>query len=163
MPYNKPCNLMYFLNKITLLMEYKYDLSYKIINEGPELIMKHTNYILIHKVKELFLSRIYEILFEIFEDIKYIKKESFLFGNDLLIELCKRFLYYINDYRKIFKIKCGVCEKVIKYNLNEKCFFPPYYKIYRNRDTKKNIGDNIKLFYHEECYKKFNLKVNDLY
>lgn len=155
MPYNKPCNLMFFLEKITLLIEYKYDLSYTKINEGPGLIMKYTNYILIKKIQQLFESRIYEILLDIFEDTKYIKNRNFLFENDLLIELCKRFLYYINDYRQIFKTKCGVCEKIIKYSLNEKCFFPPYYKIYRSRDIKKNKEDNIKLFYHEECYKKF--------
>lgn len=120
---------------------------------------KNKKFLLIDKMEKLIQKRIFQINKSISKDINNIKKED-NFLKEYLVEFCKRFIYYIHDYNRLFKTKCGICENIVKYSINEKCFFPPYYKIYRERsmrDFYKNNEDKIKLFYHEECLRKINL------
>ena len=100
-----------------------------------------------------FESKIYSILKSITEEKKSIDIEK-----SIMIEFCKRFIYYIHDYNNLFNTKCGICNKIVKYSINEKCFYPPYIKIYKERDSIKiNNEENIKYFYHEVCYKNMCL------
>lgn len=81
-------------------------------------------------------------------------------GKEILIELCKRFIYFIHDFKNLFKVKCSMCGKNAKYSKENKCFFPPYYKIYLDRDIIHYInnveGSPVNLFYHKECFKKLD-------
>ena len=97
---------------------------------------------------------IFEEMIKRIEQIKQIKHNNNL-ENDIIIALFKRFIYYISDYHYLFRIKCTVCCKNVKYSLQEKCFFPPFYKRYIiedfNNKDKKKTEENC--FYHEECFR----------
>ena len=166
-PYNKKFNAFNFLYKIILFMKFKYDYPddpYKrkkekeLINisdyeSKKRKILKNKNFFLINKISNYFESKIYSILKSITEEKKSIDIEK-----SIIIEFCKRFIYYIHDYNNIFNTKCGICNKIVKYSINEKCFYPPYIKIYKERDSIKiNNEENIKYFYHDVCYKNMCL------
>ena len=160
-PVQKDINTLFLYNKIKVSFKFKYCIEDGLESQNSldknrkyELNdIKEKKFLLIEKIKKLFEERIYQINQAIYEEARNILKKSYL---NLLIEFCKRFIYYIYDYNKLFKTKCSVCEKVVKYSVKEKCFFPPYYKIYRERNNKIN-EDNLKLFYHEECFRKIAL------
>ena len=98
------------------------------------------------------------------------KKQNMLYNNpnnppvkmdkEFLVEFLKKLVNYLYDYDRIFKIKCDFCGKLTKYSLAEKYFFPPYYKMYKEREmplssNNKNLIEVEKnLFYHEDCFKK---------
>jgi len=166
-PYNKKFNAFNFLYKIILFIKFKYyfpDDPYKrkkekeLINisdyeSKKRKILKNKNFFLINKMNNYFESKIYSILKSITEEKKSIDIEK-----SIIIEFCKRFIYYIHDYNNLFNTKCGICNKIVKYSINEKCFYPPYIKIYKERDSIKiNNEENIKYFYHDVCYKNMCL------
>lgn len=169
MPYEKLFNHYYFCNKIKISIKSKYSGynkdSFKSIKKNYKLNIKKNfkNLLLIKKIKNLFETRIYLIIISIINEKKLkikvtsdlIEKRNDFFGEDVLIELCKRFINYIYDYNKLFKTKCAVCNKIVKYSLTEKCFLPPYLKIYKEVFNLKNsLEENINSFFHEECFKK---------
>jgi hypothetical protein len=169
-PNIKYFNSLIFFDKIKVIVKLKYDISddteypYEIYNNGKIYEVnekKIKKFLLIDKIQNLIQNRICQINQAIFEDTKSIKSDNMGKSNlNHLIEFCKRFLYYIHDYTKLYETKCAVCQKIVKYSINEKCFFPPYYKIYRDRtfiDIGKNSEDNGKLFCHEECLRKIAL------
>ena len=160
-------NKSIFYNKIKVNLNFKYDNEDN--PESPHTIksgkffekndIKIKKYILIEKIKKLMNDKVYQINKTLFkeESMNILKSDnSGTISLDHLIEFCKRFIYYIHDYSQLFTSKCGVCEKVVKFFVKEKSFLPPYYKIYRERNNKDN-EDNLKLFYHEECYRKIAL------
>lgn len=114
-----------------------------------------------------------------YSDYKFYKKLTKIFNNKfkeiLINEISKIngkislykafiiFLDYVNDYNKIFKIKCQKCKNKIKYNSYENFFSLPCYK-YLNLDKNYinklidnienenfNNENNIFGFFHEEC------------
>ena len=120
---------------------------------------KKRKFFLTEKLSKLFLDRIFSIIKKIFKE----KKNKGERKDAFLKEICNKFLDYIYDYDNLFKIKCRACNKIVKYSLQEKCFYPPYYKIYEeidNNDKANKIG-NKSLFYHEECFRK-NFQSNPL-
>ena len=160
-------NISIFYSKIKVNLNFKYDNEdipeTPYTNKTRKLFekndIKEKRYILIEKIKKLMNDRVYQINKAIFEEEKSNILKSDISGEislNHLIEFCKRFIYYIHEYSQLFTTKCGVCEKVVKYSIKEKSFLPPYYKIYRERNNKNN-EDNLKLFYHEECFRKIAL------
>ena len=87
-----------------------------------------------------------------------------IFDNDFLINILILFADYLNNYNLIFKTSCDLCGKKAKYSNNEKCFFPPYCKIFFEKEffalnnKMKFIGKNSPKFFHEDCFQKINLK-----
>ena len=78
---------------------------------------------------------------------------------EFLVEFLKKLVNYLYDYDKIFKIKCDFCGKLTKYSLVEKYFFPPYYKMYKEKEMPLSQNNKIievekNYFYHEDCFKK---------
>lgn len=160
-------NISIFYNKIKVNLKFKYD--NKDIPEAPytnktgkffeKNDIKEKKYILIEKIKKLMNDRVCQINKAIFKEESMNILKSDISGKislNHLIEFCKRFIYYIHEYSQLFTTKCGACEKIVKYSVKEKSFLPPYYKIYRERNNKNN-EDNLKLFYHEECFRKIAL------
>lgn len=163
-PINKEYNAMNFSNQIIILINYinnNKDEFY--INNNPidksEIILKKClkckNFFLLEKLRNLFEMKIYYILKEI-----TFEKNNLIVGYETLIECCKRFILYIYDYNQLFKTRCGICEKIVKYSFNDKNFYPPYIKIYNEKEfviNDKNKYKDAKLFYHEECFKKLDI------
>lgn len=116
--------------------------------------LKYKNKYLLTKIRILFYERIVFIIKNIMEEID--KDNRKIVGNTL-IEFCKRFIYFIRDYNNLFKTKCEICQKIAKYSFTEKCFYPPYIKIYEERNLNSNNISKSNLFYHEECYRRINL------
>ena len=167
-PFNKQYNVYNYLYKIYFLIRFKYYLSddpyhynkskeVGLINKldmelnKTKQLLKSKNYFLFNKMNNFLVAKIYVIIKTILDE-----KKKIIVEKDVIIELCKRFIYYIYDYNNIFKTKCGICNKIVKYSLSEKCFYPPYIKIYKERDNfiNKINNEETKLFYHEECYKR---------
>lgn len=81
----------------------------------------------------------------------------------LLMELIKSYIDFVQNYNEMFKVECGICHKKSKYSFDEKCFFPPYYKvllkIIKKYDSQirfinyENNKDDLS-FTHEECFRK---------
>lgn len=147
------------LNKEFNFNIYKYALyvkdEYKIFSKYDSILFK--------KIKMLFNERITSFLNLIYEDkkrklLQNLNNSPIFFDEDSLKELLKKFINYISDYNNIYKTKCSFCENIIKYSLIEKCFFPPFYKVYREKENiqqNKIINENdINLFFHEECFRK---------
>ena len=121
-------------------------------------IEQYKNNYLLNKFKHLIENRIKSIIKFIFEENE--NSKLVILKSNFLIEFCKRFIYYIHDYNNLFKAKCVICQKIAKYSFSEKCFYPPYIKIYKERNIfniKNNNICNENLFYHEECIRKINL------
>ena len=137
-------------------------LNIKILEIKKDFIKKEQlkdNYLLI-KFKRLIENRIKSIIKIIFKESENDKTKIVILNKIILIEFCKRFIYYIHDYNDLFKKKCAICQKICKYSFTEKCFYPPYIKIYKERNIFNYINnnvDNANLFYHEECIRKINL------
>ena len=150
-PFHKKFNYKNFKITVNVLGK-KYDENYQKI-------------LLYKKLSNLFEIRIYSFFDIIYEEKKNIykleKKElDKMYNNEYLIEILKIFVDYINNYDKIFKIKCNICNKLVKYSYNEKCFLPPYYKLYTYKEKLnymiKDKTKTLNLFVHEECFKKNN-------
>lgn len=60
------------------------------------------------------------------------------------------FLKIISYYSNLFKQECGLCNKILKFNLIDKLFYPPL--IYYNEYSHNNILNEKIIFFHEDCY-----------
>jgi hypothetical protein len=163
-PFNKFFNLINFYNKFIFTIKKIDPYSFqKENNNYPKKLLKiddFENLLLIKYIKDLYKTTSYIIIKMIIMKIKEEEKRIPLVGKEVLIEFCKRFIYYIRDYDNLFTIKCSLCGKSAKFSLKEKCFFPPYYKIYREKEEidiiNKETRNPINLFYHVECFKKLD-------
>mgnify|MGYP006873080114 CR=1 FL=1 len=165
MPFNKLFNLYNFYNKIFFTI--KKNTSLYSFQKGnikyPEKLLKNDsfeNLLLIKYIRNLYLEKSYIIIkMIIMQSPKEESRKTFV-GKDVLIEFCKRFIYYIHDYNKLFTAKCSICGNSAKFSLKEKCFFPPFYKIYKEKELIDSInnskGNSINLFSHAECLKKWD-------
>ena len=130
--------------------EFNYYNSYK---------YKSSNLFLYQKIKVLFTNRINSLLKIINEEKR--RKIKHINNNEFLNEVLPRFMDYVKDYDNLFKIKCDICTYNLKYSITDKCFYPPYYKLYLSEDI---ISSKLKrkekipnLFIHEECFRKIGL------
>ena len=159
---------------ISLHYEKEFSHSYKInhlsvnnidLFEPKSIISKS---LLFKKIAKLLENRFLHMLNFVYDEKR--KKQSMLFNNpnssivkvdkEFLIEFLKKLVNYLYDYDKIFKIKCDFCGKLTNYSSVEKYFFPPYYKIYKEKEmppsqnNKTAIEIEKNLFYHEDCFRK---------
>ena len=169
MPFNKIFNSQNFYNKIDFSLE-RNIYAFHIENNTPEISEniprkgKYENLLLIKHIREVFLNLSYMLINKITNEknqfVNQLNPIPQVVGKDVLIEFCKRFIYFIHDYNNIFKVKCPICGKSSKYSTSNKCFFPPYYKLYKEREAINYInnigGTPNNLFYHKECYKKLD-------
>ena len=168
-PLNKEYNLTNYYDKIIFLINFNYDkpdnlfienrlnqeeLYHKLEKKSYNKNLLKNNYILLKKIKKLLEFRIYSIIKKIIDETKLFRKNN-IFDDFILIEFCKRFIFYIHDYNQLFKTKCQICEKIVKYSAKEKCFFPPYMKVYKEKEY--IFFKNENLFYHEECFRRIAL------
>ena len=169
MPFNKTFNYQNYFNKIKFSLErnintFQIENIISDISEDAPKKEKYENLLLIKHLKEEFSNLSYLLIGKIVnQHIQFSNQLNLnpqVVGKDTLIEFCKRFIYFIHDFNNIFKIKCSICGKSAKYSTTNKCFFPPYYKLYKERDPINYIsnseGSPINLFYHKECYKKLD-------
>ena len=169
MPFNKTFNYQNYFNKIKFSLErnintFQIENIISDISEDATKKEKYENLLLIKHLKEEFSNLSYLLIGKIVnQNIQFSNQLNLnpqVVGKDTLIEFCKRFIYFIHDFNNIFKIKCSICGKSAKYSTTNKCFFPPYYKLYKERDPINYIsnseGSPINLFYHKECYKKLD-------
>lgn len=169
MPFNKTFNYQNYFNKIKFSLErnintLQIENIISDISEDAPKKEKYENLLLIKHLKEEFSNLSYLLIGKIVnQNIQFSNQLNLnpqVVGKDTLIEFCKRFIYFIHDFNNIFKIKCSICGKSAKYSTTNKCFFPPYYKLYKERDPINYIsnseGSPINLFYHKECYKKLD-------
>ena len=169
MPFNKTFNYQNYFNKIKFSLErnintFQIENIISDISEDATKKEKYENLLLIKHLKEEFSNLSYLLIGKIVnQNIQFSNQLNLnpqVVGKDTLIEFCKRFIYFIHDFNNIFKIKCSICGKSAKYSTTNKCFFPPYYKLYKERDPINYIsnseGSPINLFYHKECYKRLD-------
>lgn len=169
LPFNKIFNYQNYLNKINFSLKrnintFQIESNIPDISENAPKKEKYENLLLINHIKEEFSNLSYLIIGKIVNQHNQFTNQLNIIpqfvGKDTLIEFCKRFIYFIHDYNNIFKIKCSICGKSAKYSTKNKCFFPPYYKLYKERDSINYISNSegapINLFYHKECYKKLD-------
>ena len=150
--------IAFYLNKEVGYNNYKFNFTFK-----EEYKRQTSNDFILHKkIKVLFYERILCILNMIYEEKRRtnIKNNNVIFDDEYFKDFFKRFLHYIYDYHMITKIKCSLCQTTAKYSYVEKCFLPPFYKLYKEKENLppglKNISNDNenKLFFHEECFKK---------
>lgn len=176
-PIPKMANININIDPLYLLISFHYEREYShayrpnlVVNniclfEPKNIISKS---VLLQKITVLLENRI-RLLFNFVYDEK--RKRQNMYNNpnnssvkmdkEFLVEFLKKLVNYLYDYDKIFKIKCDFCGKSTKYSLAEKYFFPPYYKMYKEREmplsqSNKLIEVEKNLFYHEECFKKMS-------
>ena len=161
-----PFNKKYDLKKFTFFLLIfgnegnEYELNYRYFNSDK----KNTKKLLLYKkIESLFKKRIVSIAEIVLKEKRMennnININTGITNNEYLIDILQKFMDYTSDYYKLFKIKCNLCQKNVKYSYIEKCFYPPYYKIYSEREI-SNLRNNEKtenLFVHEECFKKMAL------
>lgn len=161
---------MYFLISLPFEREYSHTFRPNVsVNNlylfEPKSVISKT--ILFQKIKNMLIHRIHPLL-----NLVYEKKKSMLYNNpnstsikmdkDFLVEFSKKLVNYLFDYDRIFKIKCDYCGKLAKYSLYENYFFPPYFKMYKEKEiplpqnNKVPIDFEKNLFYHEDCFKKIS-------
>lgn len=155
-----PINIFigFYLNKELIYNNYKFVFTLREEYKRPT----NNDFILHKKIKILFYERIISILNMIYEEKRRlnINNTIIIFDEEYSKEFLKRFIHYINDYYLINKIKCSLCQTTAKYSYVEKCFLPPFYKLYKEKENlppglKSNNNDSeSKLFFHEECFKK---------
>ena len=151
--------LSFNLNKELIYNNHKFSISLK-----DEYDLSHSDLILFKKVKCLLYERITSILNLIYEEKR--RKMSngnnnniILFEEEILKEFLIKFLNYIYDFNIINKTKCHLCQNIVKFSSSEKCFLPPFYKAYKEKES-LSINSKIenenehKLFYHEDCFRK---------
>ena len=176
-PISKMANINVNIGPLNLLIAVQFEREYS-HSYRPNLLVNNINLfepksiisksLLFHKISNLLENRFRPMLTFVFEEKR--KKQNMIYNNpnnpsvkmdkDFLVEFLKKLVNYLYDYDRIFKIKCDFCGKLTKYSLAEKYFFPPYYKIYKEREipsssNNKNLIEVEKnLFYHEDCFKK---------
>ena len=164
-PFQKEFKMENFINKINIFVNFKYgETEINYLHKKKELKEfykknehKIINFILIKKIQMLLENIVYSIIQKMIIIANELKIQ--IFEEDALIEFCQKFIYYIHDFDNIFKTKCGICQKIIKYSFQEKCFYPPYFKLYKERGNfiSKNNNEENNFFYHEECLRRIEL------
>jgi hypothetical protein len=156
---NFPFNIIisFNLNKELIYNSNKFSLSLKDEYDSPS----HSDLLLFKKVKCLLYERIISILNLIYEEKRRKMNNSnnlILFDEEILKEFLIKFINYIYDFNMINKIECHLCKNIVKFSSSEKCFLPPFYKAYKEKEAitnSKNENENEpKLFYHEDCFRK---------
>ena len=152
--------LSFNLNKELVYNNHKFSISLKDEYDSPS----HSDLILFKKVKCLLYERIKSILNLIYEEKRRKMNNTnnnniILFDEEILKDFIIRFINYIYDFNIINKTKCYLCQNIVKFSENEKCFLPPFYKAYKEKEAllmnSKNENENEpKLFYHEDCFRK---------
>ena len=116
--------------------------------------------ILLDKIKTLFENRIEFILNLFFDEKKVNPQKAIVFSPQNILDFIKFFLNYIYNYNNLMKKKCAICNKISKYSFVEKCFFPPYYKLFKiykiPNDINFEFNEKENLFYHEDCFKRIS-------
>ena len=167
LPFDKNCCLNNFVFKVVIIGKEEYE--NQSIFEEFEYDKKNKKLLLFQKIKNLFELRIISLIQIINEEYKrdnpYNKNNnnSLIYTNEYLIKIAIRFIDYIYDYYRLFKVKCDICGNNAKYNSIERCFFPPYYKLFTNNENIlsnkiKNKEKIQNIYVHEECFKKNGLK-----
>ena len=110
--------------------------------------------ILVEKLKILIDNRISSILSLIFDEKKISNQKVIIFTEHTLVDFIINLLNYLYNFNNIFMNKCALCNHISKYSYIEKCFFPPYYKLYKI--NKFGINETENLFYHEDCFKRMS-------
>lgn len=159
LPFNQIFHLDYFPFEIEVLGKYKF------IEQKFEINKNIKKIVLYKKIKELFEDRIKSLFRLNYDELRSFNKwDSKFYDNNFLIDILIRFADYLNNYHMIFKTNCNLCCKKLRYSNNEKCFFPPYYKMFWNKEFyippqfKYNDKNNIPIFFHEDCFKKIGFK-----
>lgn len=153
-----PLNILIGLNLNKELLLKKNIISFYLKDELNRPL--YNELILMKKIKFLLEIRLNSILDLIYEEkkrrnITNNNNSKIFLDEEVLKEFLKRFLYYINDYNKMLYMKCNFCQKIVKYSYIDKCFFPPFYKLYKEKEINKNDNETEqKLFFHEDCFTK---------
>ena len=135
-------NIMSLKHKITININF--------INGKKE----HQYFILIEKLKILIDNRISSMLSLIFDEKKITNQKIVTFSENTLVDFIINLLNYLYNFNNIFITKCALCNHISKYSYIEKCFFPPYYKLFKL--NKFGINENENLFFHEDCFKRMS-------
>ena len=131
-------------------LKYKITININFINGKKE-----SQYlILIEKLKILIDNRISSILSLIFDDKKITTQKVIIFSEYTLVDFIINLLNYLYNFNNIFTTKCALCNHISKYSYIEKCFFPPYYKLFKI--NKFGINETENLFFHEDCFKRMS-------
>ena len=158
---NIPFNIIlsFNLNKELIYNNHKFLISLKDEYDSPS----HSELILYKKIKCLLYERIISILNLIYEEkrrkMNNTNSNLILFDEETLREFLIKFINYVYDFNMINKTKCHLCQNIVKFSSSEKCFLPPFYKAYKEKEAltmnSKNENENEpKLFYHEDCFRK---------
>ena len=158
---NIPFNIIlsFNLNKELIYNNHKFLISLKDEYDSPS----HSELILYKKIKCLLYERILSILNLIYEEkrrkMNNTNSNIILFDEEILREFLIKFINYVYDFNMINKTKCHLCQNIVKFSSSEKCFLPPFYKAYKEKEAltmnSKNENENEpKLFYHEDCFRR---------
>ena len=137
-------------NYLSLSLKHKISISINFINGKKEV----QSLLLIEKLKILIDNRISAIFNLISDEKKVTIQKSITLSEQNLLDFLMNLLNYLNNFNNIFTRKCASCGHISKYSYIEKCFFPPYYKLYKT--NKFGINENENLFYHEDCFRKIS-------
>ena len=133
-----------------LSLKHKISISIIFINGKKEV----QSLLLIEKLKILIDNRI-STIFNLISDEKKVTNQKLIeLSEQNLLDFLMNLLNYLNNFNNIFTRKCAFCGHISKYSYIEKCFFPPYYKLYKT--NKFGINENENLFYHEDCFKRIS-------
>lgn len=152
--------LFFFLPyKTEVKINYFERINFRIKSQHQNDLHLH-NYLLFKKLNIFFQNRIKYIFFYVSEETKKKNKISnsqyqVKIDDEFLFEFAKKFICYINGYKDLFRLKCNICKNIAKYSTTDKCFYPPYYKLFNERDVFSPNSKSMdeKLFYHEECFR----------
>ena len=114
--------------------------------------------LLLDKIKSLFDTRILTILNSVYDEKKAKFQKVITFTKQNLLDFITNFLNYLYNYNNIMNIPCAFCNKISKYSFIEKCFYPPYYKLYKisKIEIDGKINERENLFFHEECFRRIS-------
>jgi hypothetical protein len=135
--------------KDIFFLKHKITININFINSKKENI----NSLLIEKIKLLIENRISSILGLIYDE-KKAANQKINFTEQNLLDFIVNLLNYLLHYNNIFMTKCAFCGHISKYSYKEKCFFPPYYKLFKI--NKFGINENDNLFFHEDCFTRIS-------
>lgn len=162
-------NLLYFPFHIIIGLPLKDNLYF--IKSKASIILNFIHHkkdnqysILIEKIKTLFENRITSILNLVNEEKKPNNQKVIVFTPQNVTEFVLHFLNFLYGYNDIMNKRCALCKQISRYSYLEKCFFPPYYKLYKTYkiSSENNYNNPIinkekeNLFYHEDCFNKIS-------
>ena len=131
-------------------LKHKITININFINSKKENI----NSLLIEKLKLLIENRIISLLGLMYDEKKAANQKQINFSEQNLLDFIVHLLNYLLHYNNIFMAKCAFCGHISKYSYKEKCFFPPYYKLFKL--NKIGINENENLFFHEDCFARIS-------